>query len=323
MVIVNAFCYRNDTEAAWRREKGGLGMYYFLSVLSGLMIAGMIAVNGELTTAYGVYTASVIIHMTGLVLVGLILLLRKKRLFQSGRPPLPFFLGGVIGSLTTVFNNAAFGGISVSAILALGLLGQSITSILLDHFGLLQMPRRTFSLIKLPGLAFVLLGIFVINPEFSGNRLLPALLSLLAGATVVLSRTVNAMLAKSTDDLTSTLFNYITGLLCCLLLLLIAGRGEPLPAGTATAAVPPERIWIFFGGWIGVGVVFLSNVTVKRISAFYMTLLVFLGQVFTGILLDMLLTQAFSAGNLLGGILVAAGLILNLLIDQRKKPPQE
>lgn len=127
-------------------------MYYFLSAFTGLLIAGMIAINGELTAAVGVYAAAVIIHIVGLACTGGILLARRAPLFPQGRPPLHLLLGGVIGLLTTVFNNAAFGHISVSAILALGLLGQSVTSLLIDHFGWLSMPKRPFLPWKMAGL---------------------------------------------------------------------------------------------------------------------------------------------------------------------------
>ncbi len=61
--------------------------------------------------------------------------------------------------------------------------------------------------------------------------------------------------------------------------------------------------------------VLLSNVTVRRISAFYMTLLLFVGQVFTGIVVDMALTGVFSPQNLIGGALVAAGMAVNLRLE--------
>ena len=61
----------------------------------------------------------------------------------------------------------------------------------------------------------------------------------------------------------------------------------------------------------------LSNVLVVKISAFYLTLFLFIGQVFSGILIDIALTQEFSYINLVGGILVVAGLCVNLLLDRQ------
>ena len=40
-------------------------MYQFLSLLTGMVIALMVALNGDLTTFYGMFTAAVIIHIVG------------------------------------------------------------------------------------------------------------------------------------------------------------------------------------------------------------------------------------------------------------------
>lgn len=138
------------------------------------------------------------------------------------------------------------------------------------------------------------------------------IVSMLAGATVVLSRTFNARLAAATSDFVATLANYVTGLAGCGVVLLVMWRNAPAPA----RANPP--LWVFLGGVIGVVVVTLMNVTTVKISAFYMTLLTFIGQVFAGVIIDILITGSFSWQNLAGGSLVSAGLIFNLVVERRE-----
>lgn len=139
-------------------------MYYFLSVFTGAIIAIMIAINGVLTSHYSLYLATVIIHIIGLIVITLILIRHKENPAPWKNKQLPLFLysGGLVGVATTVFNNLAFGKISMSAILALVLLGQSIASIIIDHFGWLDMPYQPFNKKKLIGLSFIILGIVVI-----------------------------------------------------------------------------------------------------------------------------------------------------------------
>jgi len=135
-------------------------LYYGLSTFAGFLIAVMIAINGGLTNLYGVYTATVIIHVAGLVFLCIwTLAKREKKTVMDTRIPIFYYLGGAVGVATTVFNNVSFGYISVSAILALGLLGQSIASIVIDQFGLFRMPKRSFNRKKLVGIAFITLGI--------------------------------------------------------------------------------------------------------------------------------------------------------------------
>ena len=44
-------------------------MYYLASLLIGVFVAVMITANGGLTALYGVYSATVIIHIVGLILI--------------------------------------------------------------------------------------------------------------------------------------------------------------------------------------------------------------------------------------------------------------
>lgn len=68
---------------------------------------------------------------------------------------------------------------------------------------------------------------------------------------------------------------------------------------------------------MGLCTVLISNVIVTKVPAFYLSLLMFVGQVFTGILLDALISGSFSMQLLIGGALVAAGLSVDLMLDKR------
>lgn len=98
-------------------------MYELLSFLSGVILAVMIQINGGLSGQFGAYHAALYVHIVGSVFAALLLLLKRQRI--SGAKGLPFwmYLGGVIGVLTTVFNNLAFSHISLTSIVALGLFG--------------------------------------------------------------------------------------------------------------------------------------------------------------------------------------------------------
>ncbi len=140
------------------------------------------------------------------------------------------------------------------------------------------------------------------------------IVSLLAGCAIVLSRTVNAKLALETSLITSTFYNFLIGFVVSLMALLLLGRKELnlLPVSISTKG------WIYIGGIVGILVVLILNYTVTNIPAFYMTLLIFTGQLFTGIILDVLISHSFSAKQMLGGAFVAFGLSVNLYIDRRE-----
>ena len=74
-------------------------------------------------------------------------------------------------------------------------------------------------------------------------------------------------------------------------------------------------IAVYLGGLVGVIVISLSNYITPKISAFYLTLLIFIGQLFAGTIID-LLTNELSIGKVIGGIFVLIGLSYNLLVDR-------
>ena len=284
-------------------------MYYLLSLLSGILVSVMVAFNGGLTEQYGVYSATVIIHIAGLLLITAMTVIKRDRPFAK-RHAWYLYLGGVIGVMTTAFNNLAFSRISVSSILALGLFGQSIAGLIFDQYGLMNVPKHPFNKRKIYGLILILLGLISMTNNFD---VLAVVISFFAGVNIVVSRTLNAKLAECTSVRTGTFYNYVTGLLISVLVCLLFGRGE---AAFESFVLSP-RIYIYFGGIFGVCIVLLSNMTVMKISAFYLSLFLFIGQVFSGILIDVVITGTFSPRNLIGGVFVALGLCVNLLLDRK------
>ncbi|MCL2589055.1 MAG: DMT family transporter [Oscillospiraceae bacterium] len=285
-------------------------MYYFLSLLSGILIAIMILVNGGLAEVYSLHWATVFIHIIGLILIILILLVKREDPFTN-RQRWFFYLGGAIGVLNVVSANVAFGRISVSAILALGLLGQSVAGLIIDHFGIWGLPKHRMSRGNLVGLVIILIGVV---PMLTSFEIVAVLMSFAGGVGVVLNRTFNAKLAEVTTIGTSTFYNYIVGLLVALPIFWFFGRED------ARFCFAFASSWyLYTGGLLGVVLILMSNVLVLKIAAFYLTLLIFIGQVFTGILIDAVLDGAFSPQIFLGGILVAAGLGANLLMDRKRR----
>ena len=285
-------------------------MYSLAALLAGVLIAVMVAFNGELSMLYGVYAATALTHLVGLAVVLPLCIAGREKLFAKN-VPWYLYLGGVMGVLITVCNNISFGRISVSSMLALGLFAQSILGFAVDHYGLMGMPRHPFGSKKLFGLALTFAGIAVMTDTFDA---LAVSASLLAGAVLLVSRTISARLAERTSLRVSTFYNYLIGFFVALPVVALLGRAEPVFSAPAFS----PRIWVYLGGAVGVCVVILLNLTVTRVSAFGLSLLLFIGQVFAGLVIDILFLDAFSPRLLAGGLLVAAGLAANAFVDKRE-----
>lgn len=286
-------------------------MYYLLSLLSGVIISILVAINGELTIWYGVFGAAVIIHVVGSVFAYILIKVQKKKVILNRNLPWWFYIGGLIGILTTVFNNFAYGKISLTSIVALGLLGQTIASLVIDSFGLLGMKKYKFNKSTLIGFAFASIGILVMLKDPAIVALYAVALSFSAGITIVLARTVNARLSDKIGALQGSFMNHIVGLPGTIAILLIIGKTQSFLSSFSLE----YDFWIYFGGIFGVIVVLLFNIIVPKIPAFRLTLLSFIGQVFTGVILDLLTKNGYTKETFIGGLLVTAGIGMNMLIE--------
>ncbi len=139
---------------------------------------------------------------------------------------------------------------------------------------------------------------------------LAIILSFLAGVAIVVSRSINAELATNSSVIKSAFYNFVVGLVVSIIVALVAGFSLPQAYPNAV------NWWIYLGGVMGALTIVVSNIVVTKISALSVTLLMFVGQVFAGIIIDIVLTKSFSLSNVLGGVFVAIGLAINLIADR-------
>lgn len=136
-------------------------MDLIVSIIIGAMISIMCMFNGTLSNAYGNYTASIMIHGVGLIIIVPILLIKKTKLRVRRDIPIYLYSAGAVGVFSVVFTNVSFLKLGASLTLAIGLLGQSLISIIIDHMGILGMKENKFNHKKWIGLSFIVIGIFV------------------------------------------------------------------------------------------------------------------------------------------------------------------
>ena len=286
-------------------------MYSAFAAIYGCLLSLMNSCNARLSALYGDYSAAVMIHA-----VGLIVLLPMAFTWCRPRARARWYeyTGGLIGILTLVFVNIGVNGVGVTGNLVLMLLGQVTASALVDHFALLGAERNRFTVMK--GVAIAVMGggclaMLLLSGEGLGASMLAAALSFFSGWTMVLARMANASLSLTSGTGFSTLMNYVTGLAGSFLLFALLR----FPMEVAFPAQGVSFV-IYLGGALGALGIFLCNVVTPRLPALQMSLIVFVGQVFSGMALDAL-SGRFAAGTLVGGLLVAAGMLLNARADRK------
>lgn len=303
-------------------------MTQFLAILSGLIISVMVLFNGELSLVFGTALATVIIHIVGIVPSAFMAAFAKK----PPRQKVPWYLlcGGFVGVLLTYSNIYTVTAAGVSLTVALGLLGQCTLSLLIDGLGWFGVPKQHFDVKRIGGLVLVAAGAAVMLLLGGGWQVLSGgsaaqplaavvVVGLVGGACNVLNRTLNAGLGGRIGVYRSTLVNYITGLVLSAAILLIL---RPALA-TPPALQGPMDFFMYCGGLLGVVVVILSNMVTLKLSSLVMTLLVFISQLATGILLDFIRTRTLPLGQLVGAVLLLAGLLLYQMPAQKnaEAPP--
>ncbi len=138
-------------------------------------------------------------------------------------------------------------------------------------------------------------------------------LAIMAGMNIVLTRQLNSECGKRNGLYMSTLLNYATGLATALLVLLIMGR----PTAAAESPDGFRLVLMYFGGAIGMMIILLCNYLTPKLPALLLTLLFFVAQLATAILLDAWLDGSFSPGQLVGGLLVMLGLLFYQYAEKR------
>lgn len=285
-------------------------MYQIITALTGVLISVMVALNGTLSAA-GIYAATVIIYTVSVLFSGAWVLIGRLSVKPTKHLPWWMYSAGAVSVLSAFCSNYAFGKISMIAITALGLLAQTITSFIIDVFGFFGAEKRKVNFVSVICLAIALTGIYIMLVGAEMNQIPALLVSFGAGITLVLTRMISADLARSTGAMSGAFITHIFGLPTAIIFFLILGRTT-----SNLSVLQSAPWWAYLGGVFGILIVALNNFTVPKISAFQTSLLIFIGQLFSGAVIDKISGVSSSRQLLLGGIIVSAGVILSSIADR-------
>jgi len=145
--------------------------------------------------------------------------------------------------------------------------------------------------------------------------MLTIFLAVISGVFVILSFITNANLAKRVGVFQGTFINYMIGLIGFGVLMLFYGNVGDLN-GSTLGQIP---LWAYGGGLVGVMIVASSNIVVPKIPALYTTLLLFIGQIVAGLVIDFLKSGLIDPVQIAGGSLVLVGMVFNIWVDRSNK----
>jgi transporter family-2 protein len=138
-----------------------------LVILFGLMGGIAVGLQGPLssmiTERLGLMESIFIVHLGGLIIIGIPLLLRGGGNLHQWRS-LPWYalLAGLFGLVIITAISFTIPRVGVAASVTLVVAGQLALSTVVDHFGWLDTPIHHFDLSRLIGIAVLFLGVWLI-----------------------------------------------------------------------------------------------------------------------------------------------------------------
>jgi transporter family-2 protein len=137
-----------------------------LVLAAGGMIALQAPTNSMLARAGGSpVLAALISFAVGTIGLFVVWLAGGQRPGEAAFAKLPWYawLGGLYGAMYVAVAAFAAPRIGLASLITIGIAGQIVSAMLLDHFGALGLPRDPFSLVRLAGAALVVLGVILVR----------------------------------------------------------------------------------------------------------------------------------------------------------------
>lgn len=130
-----------------------------LAFVAGLLLSTQKLANASLGTYIGSFNSSFVNHLTGALFGGVLLMLGfgKGAIFFSGIP-FYYFLGGLCGLFAVFLANYSLPKIGALLLTLFFVSSQLITSLFIDHFGILGAKGIDFDLKRILGLGLILFG---------------------------------------------------------------------------------------------------------------------------------------------------------------------
>jgi transporter family-2 protein len=141
-----------------------------LPILLVLAAGGMVALqaptNAMLARAGGSpVLAALISFMVGTAVLLIVWLISGNRPGEAALARLPWYawLGGIYGAIYVGIAAYAAPKIGLASLITIGIAGQIVSAMVLDHFGVLGLPKDPFSFVRLAGAALVVAGVILVR----------------------------------------------------------------------------------------------------------------------------------------------------------------
>lgn len=282
-------------------------IYILVGLLAGFAIANMTPINACLREKVGSPLIAIVISILISTLVMLIAtLITGQNLwpdmaFVTSHSPI-IWIGGVIGAIYVTSNILMFPKIGAIETVVLPLLGQILTGLLIDVFGLLNLPKVPLHAEKIIGVLLLMIGLWItivlaekkrlqsLGTSKGSERWLWRIWGIIVGGATAFQQTINGALggalAQNSNMIKGTIhgsfFAFFVGLIAILIITAIKEK-RVLPTAAQWKTLKATD---FLGGLFN-GVVGMVRMGLRIVlSQTIVVALVDFGQIATGLLVQ-------------------------------------
>lgn len=138
------------------------------------------------------------------------------------------------------------------------------------------------------------------------------LLAFTGGCIAVFSKMINLKLVERLGLLNGTLVNYIVATFVSILAIFLSKNYHLLNLNVLNG-IP---LWVYLGGVFGLMALLLNIITLPTLPVIYSTILILIGQLGAGLVIDILFKGKFSTLKLVGITLVILGIGIDKMITK-------
>ncbi len=280
------------------RRHLGLGTFLVIWIFGGFSVAIQARANGELTqhTGNGVQ-AALISFGTGFLLISLVTVCmpsarrgvrRIGTALRAGTLPWWALLSGILGGIFIASQSFTVALIGV-AMFSVGIVaGQTLNSLVVDHYGLGPTGRQPISARRFLSSLIAICAVLVAVSNRLGERdarYLAILLAVFAGGAVAVQQALNGRTSVAAQQpFAATWVAFLVGTST-----LVVGAGFGVIFLGADIQLPsPGPWWMFLGGVMGVTFIVTASWGVPRLGVLIFGLVSIAGQLSAGLALDLL-----------------------------------
>ncbi len=131
------------------------------AMASGVLMAVQGTLNSLLSKTIGLIETTLVVHITGSIMIGIIFLavrMGKSDLSTFWKAPWYAYLGGIIGVVIIYLVAASIPKVGAANATTAIIVGQVLTALIIDNFGLLGLHEAKFSMYQGIGLALLAVG---------------------------------------------------------------------------------------------------------------------------------------------------------------------